>query len=331
MIFAAMSGISAAATITMGLVALPSMFKRGYDKQIVMGCISAGGALGILIPPSVAMVLYCMLVGISVGRVFAGGVFPGILLGGMFIIYIAVRCQLNPKLGPPIPVEERVPLRSTLPLFKALILPTIVIVSVLGSIFTGMATATESAAVGAFGAMICAAVSRKLDWPMVRESCIATLKLTTLVLWLMIGASWFSSVWTATGGPGFVTTAVQSLGVNRWVIMCGMQLILIFLGCVMETTGILMVTVPVFFPIIKALGFDPVWFGVLFIVNMEMGFLTPPFGLNLFYMKAIVPKEITMQDIYRSIVPFVGLQFIGLVICLLFPQIVLWLPDIMVR
>jgi len=327
-IFAAMAGISGAATVTMGLIALPSMLKRNYDKRLVIGCISAGGALGVLIPPSVTFIIYGVMADVSIGRLFAGGVFPGFLLSTLFNVYIIVRSRLNPDLGPALPPEERTPLRAILPHFKALALPMVLIVGVLGSIFSGMATPTEAAAVGAFGALICTAVHRKLRLPLIRESCHETLRLTAMVMWIVVAATWFSSIYSAIGGPAFINQIILSLGVNPWFVLVGIQIILIILGMIMETTGIIMITVPIFIPIIAALGFDPVWFGVLFVMNMEMGFLTPPFGVNLFYMKGIVPEGITMGDIYRSIVPFVFLQLTGLIIVMLVPKIALFLPNL---
>ncbi len=327
-VFAAMAGISGAATVTMGLIALPSMLKRNYDKLIAIGCISAGGALGVLIPPSVTFIIYGVMANVSIGRLFAGGVFPGFLLSILFSIYIIVRSHLNPNLGPALPPEERAPLRAILPHFKALALPLILIVGVLGSIFSGMATPTEAAAVGAFGALICTAVHRKLRLSLIKESCNETLRLTAMVMWIVVAATWFSSIYSAIGGPQFINQTIQALGMNPWFVLIGIQLLLIILGMIMETTGIIMITVPIFIPIITALGFDPVWFGVLFVMNMEMGFLTPPFGVNLFYMKGIVPEEITMGDIYRSIVPFVFLQLTGLIIVMLVPKIALFLPNL---
>jgi len=325
--FAAMAGISGAATVTMGIIALPSMLKRNYDKTIALGCIQAGGALGILIPPSVTMVVLGLVGELSVGRLFAGGIFPGLLLSSLFIIYILVRSHFNPRLGPALPPEERASVRVVVSQFRALVLPILLILGVLGSIFTGIATPTEAAAVGALGSIISTGVHRRLNWSLVLECCNETLRLTAMILWIIVGAIWLSSVYTAIGGPGFINQLIQSLGVNRWTILIGMQLILIVLGMVMETSGILLICIPIFMPIIKMLGFDPLWFGILFVMNMEMGFLTPPFGINLFYMKGIVPEGITMGDIYRSIIPFVFLQLIGLIMVMLIPEIATFLPN----
>jgi len=327
-IFAAMAGISGAATVTMGLIALPSMLKRNYSKDIAIGCICAGGALGILIPPSIVMIVYGVMAQVSIGRLFAGGVFPGLVLSALFITYILIRARLNPRLGPPLPPEDRVSLRKMLPEFRALIFPIALVLAVLGSIFSGIATPTEAAAVGALGAMISTALSRRLNWPLIQESGTQTLRLTAMILWIAIAATWFSSTYSAIGGPQFVNQFLQSLGVSRWLVLAGIQFILILLGMVMETMGIIMITVPIFIPIIRAFGFDSLWFGILFVMNMEMGLLTPPFGVNLFYMKGIVPKDVSMGDVYRSIVPFVLLQLTGLIIVIIFPKIATFLPDL---
>ncbi len=329
-IFAAMAGISGAATVSMGIIALPAMLSRGYDKTIAMGCISGGGALGILIPPSVPMILYATLTGVSIGGLFAGGVLPGLLLAAIFIIYIGVRCHFQPHLGPPLPVEERVSWREKFISLRAVLLPIMIIIMVLGSIYIGVCTATEASALGCVGASISAAVYRKLNWTLIKESCFRTAALTALIIWILIGAYGFTAVYTGTGAHVLMEHIMMSIPGGRWVILITMQIIFFILGCILDPVGIIMICTPVFVPVITALGFDPLWFGVLFIMNMEMGYLTPPFGFNLFYMKAIVPPDITMGDIYRSIVPFVILQGIGLIIVIIFPEIALWLPKLIV-
>jgi tripartite ATP-independent transporter DctM subunit len=329
MIFAAMAGISGAATVSMALIALPSMLKRGYSKQIAIGSIAAGGALGILIPPSVTMIVYGVLAEVSVGRLFAGGILPGMLLGSLYMTYILVRSRFQPWLGPVIPMEERITVRKILPEFKALILPIALMMMVLGSIFSGMATPTEAAAVGAFGAILCAAVTNSLSWSFLNHSVRESLRLTSMVLWIALGAVWFSSLYAAVGGSAFINSFIGSLDVSPWVVLICIQLLLFVLGMVMETNGIIFITVPILVPIIKSLGFDPVWFGIVFIMNMEMGLLTPPFGLNLFYIKGVAPKSISMSDIWGSVGPFVLLQGIGLITVMVFPHIVTAIPDML--
>jgi len=335
-IFAAMAGASAPATVTMGLVALPSMLKRGYHKSIAIGSIAAGGALGILIPPSVTMILYAMITGTSVGRLFIGGLFPGLLLSSLFSAYIAIRCGISPKMGPSISKKELeeeklAAAKGVLDIFRTLVLPILLIISVLGSIYTGVATPTEASAVGAFGALIVAAINRRLNWSNWKGANMEALRLTTMILWIAVGGFWFASVFQAVGASRFVSELIMRSALGPWGIIIIMQLTFFFLGMLMDPAGIIFITMPVYYPVVVQLGFDPVWFGVLFIVNMEMAYLTPPFGVNLFYLKAIVPKEITMGDIYRSCIPFVGIQAIGLVLVLIFPQIILWLPGQMLH
>jgi tripartite ATP-independent transporter DctM subunit len=329
---AAMSGVSAAAVLTMGIIAVPAMLKRGYDKSMVLGATMAGGALGQLIPPSVLMVVYGGMAGVSVGKLFMGGVFPGLLLSGLFILYIGLRSFIQKDLAPALPLEERrqITWRMKFVALKAIILPVLLIVGVLGSIFEGIATPTEAAAIGAFGSIICGLIYGRLSWEVVKVACINTLKSSCMVMWIMIGSLLFVSFYFGVGGADFVKDTLVGIKLSRWVIILGMQLVIFILGCLMDPAGIVMLCTPLWIPVIKALGFDPLWFGVLFIVNLEMSYLTPPFGYNLFYMKSIAPEGVTMADIYRSVTPFVALQAIGLVICMFFPEIITWLPGKMI-
>ena len=330
-IFAAMSGISATATVSMGLIALPAMLKRKYDKILAMGCISGGGALGILIPPSVPMILYATLTGESIGGLFAGGVFPGLLLTVIFSLYIGIRCFFQPWMGPALPKEERATWKEKFISLKAVALPFVIIIMVLGSIYAGVCTATEAAALGCLGAVISAGVYRKLTWTLLKESCHRTASLTAMIIWILIGAYCFTSVYTGTGAHELMEHLLLSIPGGRYAILITIQTVFFILGCILDPAGIIMICTPVFVPVIKSLGFDPLWFGVLFIMNMEMGYLTPPFGFNLFYMKAIAPAGVTMVDIYRSVVPFVILQGIGLAIVIIFPEIALWFPRMLAR
>jgi tripartite ATP-independent transporter DctM subunit len=326
MIFAAMCGVSGAATVSMGLIALPSMLDRKYSKDIAIGSISAGGALGILIPPSIPMILYGLFSGESIGALFASGVFPGILLGMMFIAYILIRCYLQRDLGPALPKEQRATWGEKFKSLLAVFPPLLLIVIVLGSIFGGVATPTEAAALGALGSIVCAGITKTLTWKVISGSCYGTMKLANMVVWIIIGGTAFTSLYTAIGAIDFIKEVVAAIPVGPYIILFGMQMVLFLLGMLLDPGGIIMICTPVFVPVIKTLGFDPIWFGLLFIVNMEMAYLTPPFGFNLFYMKAIVPKEISMGDIIRSILPFVGIQALCLMIVILFPEIATWLP-----
>ncbi len=326
-IMSAMVGVIGAIIVSMGLIALPSMLKRGYDKGLAMGSIMAGGALGVLIPPSIMLIMYAMWAGISIRKMFLGAIVPGLLMGGLFLVYIGVRCYFNPALGPALSEEKRISWREKLTYLKALILPFLLIIFVLGSILAGIATPTEASGIGAFGALICAAVYRRLNWNMVKGACITTLKLSAMVMWIGFGAVMFISVYNALGGVTFIKTLMLSLPVEPWVLLVGMMLIVILLGMIIEWVGIIMLVVPIFIPIAAALGFDPLWFWMLICINLQMDVLTPPFGYALFYMKGVAPREITTMDIFRASIPFVFIQLTVLVLAMIFPQIVMWLPS----
>jgi len=327
-IFAAMSGIVGAGTVTMALIALPSMLKRGYDKRMAIGVVCAGGALGQLIPPSVDMILYGFIAKESVGKLFAGGVIPGLVLAFLYILYVAVRCGIQPAMGPALPPADRATWSQKFASVKAVLLPILLVIGVLGSIFGGLATPTESAAIGAVGAIVCSAVYRRLNWVNLRESAYRALRVTSMVMWIVLAASVFASVYQALGAVELMKGALTNLPFGRWGVMLTIQVIFFIMGCFMDDTAIMMITIPVFLPVIKALGFDTVWFGVLFIVNMQMGFLTPPYGFTLFYVRGVAPEGVTMGDIYRGVWPFVGLQAVGLLVVMIFPALILWLPNL---
>lgn len=326
-IFAAMAGISSVATVSMGLIALPSMLDRKYDKVMAVGCINAGGALGILIPPSIIMILYGSMAEVSVGQLFAGGILPGIILTLIFVTYIGVRCYLNRDLGPA--VEERYSWRKKLASLKGVVLPMGLVCLVLGVIYTGVATPTEAAGVGAGGAILTAAAHRRLRWTYLRQATVETLQLTVMIFWIIIGAVTFTHFLAYAGIQNMIQEWVLSLEVNRWVIMLTIQGIFFILGMFLDPAGIILLTTPIFVPIVTHLGFDPLWFGILFTINMEMAYITPPFGFNLFILKGVVPSEISMADIYRSVGPFVLLQALCLGIVMLWPELALYLPSLM--
>lgn len=327
-IFAAMSGLSAAGTLTMGLVALPSMFKRGYDRKLAMGAVMGGGALGILIPPSVPFVIYTLFAKASVGRLFLAGIFPGFLMAFLFMVYIFIICQLRPTAGPALPKEERAGWRPKLVSIRAVILPILIVLGVLGSIFAGVASPTEAAAIGVVGAMISASIYRRITWENMKKATHQCLQVTGMALWIGVAAICFASVYNGIGAVDFISNTVQSLGIDRWIVMIGMQISILILGCFLDPLGIMMITLPVYIPLVEALGFDVIWFGVLFVINLEMGYLTPPFGFNLFYMKGIAPPGVTMQMIWAAAYPFVAIQMITLIIVMIFPEIALFLPNL---
>ena len=349
-ILAAMVGVIGAAEVAMGLLALPAMLKRGYDPELACGSILAGGTLGILIPPSILAILFAVVAQQSVGDLFIGAVFPGLLLSGMYIAYVTTRCYINPALGPPLPVAERVNFVEKLRLLRGIIAPILLIVLVLGVIFTGVATPVEAAGIGTFGAIFVAATHRRLSWANLQEAAITTLKASAMVLWIIFGASIFVGFYILQGGQRFVADALIGTGLGPYGILLVMMIILIILGMFLDWVGILLLAVPIFIPILLQLEFnglfgfdgptagidDPdkkreamqLWFGVVYIVNMQMSFLSPPFGYALFYLKSVAPPEIGMGTIFRSALPFLLLQALGLFICIVFPQLILWLPGV---
>src|SRR5690554_924045 len=326
-IFAAMVGVSGATVVAMGTIALPAMLKRGYSKELALGCINTGGGWGILIPPSIMMILYSIITGASVGRMFAAGVFPGLLLVVLVSLYVGIRCYFQPQLGPALPKEERGTLREKVLSTRAIILPIIIVVMVMGSIMGGITTPTEAAAMGVLGAMLSALVYRKLSISLLHDAAIRTLKLSGMIMWILFGAHAFSSAYQGMGAQQFIEGLMLLLPGGPWGIIITMMLIVFILGMVLDPVGIMLITLPVFIPVVESLGFDLIWFGILFVINMELGYMTPPFGFNLFYLKGVVPPGITMGDIYRSVVPFVIVQIVGMGILMVFPQIVTWLPN----
>jgi tripartite ATP-independent transporter DctM subunit len=327
-IFAAMVGVSGAAVVTMGTIALPAMLARGYDKQMAIGCISAGGGLGILIPPSVLMILYSLITGASVGKLFAAGVVPGVLLAILLCAYIFIRCWLQPSMGPALPPEERGSWPEKLAALRAVLLPMLIVAMVLGSILFGLATPTEAAAVGVLGAIISAILHRQMSWALLRDSCLRTFKLTGMIVWILFAAHAFSSAYQSMGAQSLIQSLMAYIPGGPWGTIIFIQLVLLLLGMVLDPVGIMLITLPVFLPIVTALGFDPIWFGILFIINMEIGYQTPPFGFNLFYLKGIVPSGITMGDIYKSVTPYTLVMVLGLILVMLFPQLATWLPSL---
>jgi tripartite ATP-independent transporter DctM subunit len=339
---AAMVGVVGATEVTMGMIALPAMLRRGYDQKLACGSLLAGGTLGILIPPSVMAIVYAVVAQQSLGELLVGSIFPGLMLSGFYISYVTIRCYINPKLGPALPPEERVDWREKLRLLKNTIEPILLILLVLGVIFLGIATPVEAAGVGTFGALVIAALHRRLNWINLHDAAIATLKATAMVMWIFFGATMFVGFFIVKGGQTFVAESILGTGLPPYGILLLMMVILFVLGMFLDWVGILLLTVPIFLPIMKGLewsgllGFAgvkaddvPLWYGVIFMVNMQMAFLSPPFGYSLFYLKSVAPPEISMATIFRSSVNFMALQWLGVALCILFPQIILWLPSLL--
>lgn len=329
-IFAAMAGVAAAAVVTMGLIGLPAMLNRNYDKRLAIGSIVGAGPLGILIPPSVPMIILATTANISVGRLFAGGMIPGAILTVMFLAYIGIRCFFQRGLAPALPLEDRGTWREKFISLRAIILPILLIVAVLGSIFAGIASPTEAAAVGAAGALLCAAIYRRFNWQFIKEVSYRTATFTAMIMWITFGAAAFAAVYSGAGVTNFILQELSGLEVNRWFILIGMQVILLFLGMFLEPAALILIGAPIFFPIAISLGFDPVWFGVLYVMVIMMGYLTPPFGYSMFYLKSVAPPSVTMGDIYRSIVPWLAIMLLAIILVMIFPQIALWFPDLII-
>ena len=327
-IFAAMCGISGAAVVAMGTIALPSMLERGYDKRMVLGCINTGGGWGILIPPSILMILYSLITGVSVGQMFAAGVLPGILLMVLTCAYIIIRCYFQPELAPALPKEERASWREKMLALRAVILPIIIVFVTLGSIIAGVTTPTEAAAVGVLGALVSAVVYRRFSWELMRDASIRTFKLTGMIMWILFAAHAFSAAYQSMGAQELIEGMITGIPGGPWAVIITMMVIVFFLAMVLDPVGIMLITLPVFLPIVQSMGFDPVWFGILFVINMEIGYMTPPFGFNLFYLKGVVPPSITMKDIYVSVIPFVLVEIVGLALIMIFPEIATYLPDL---
>jgi tripartite ATP-independent transporter DctM subunit len=307
---------------------------------VACGSLLAGGTLGILIPPSVMAIVYAVVAQQSLGELLIGSVFPGLLLSGMYIVYITLRCTINPSLGPALAPEERVSFREKLRLLRNTIAPILLILLVLGVIFFGIATPVEAAGIGTFGALVVCALNRRLNWINVHGAAIATLKATSMVMWIFFGATMFVGFFIVKGGQEFVASSIIGTGLPPYGILFLMMGILFVLGMFLDWVGILLLTVPIFVPILLKLSFGglfglagvkpediTLWYGVIFIVNMQMAFLSPPFGYSLFYLKSVAPPQISMAMIFKAAVPFIGLQAIGNALCIIFPQIILYLPS----
>ncbi len=328
-VFAAVTGITPPATTTMGQIAYPSMMRYKYDRSIAIGCIAAGGALGALIPPSVPFIFYGLLAKVSIGDLFMAGVLPGLMLATFYVIYIGVRCRIQPHLGPALPEEEKFTRQEKFAAVFSIWPFAVLIAIVLGVIWGGVATPAEAAAFGAAGAFIINLVYGKLTWEVLRESLVSTLKLSGMGLWILIGATVYLNVFNSMGSQDLLTNLVLSMPGGSTGILLMMMLIILILGMVMDDWAIILLCTPLFIPIIDELGIDKLWFGALFIVNIQIAYLTPPFGFVLFWIKGVLPKDVSMGDVYNSVGPFVALQFVGLTLIFIFPQIATWLPSIL--
>lgn len=331
-LMAAMVGVLGAEVVTIGIVALPAMLARGYSKQLALGCICAGGGLATLIPPSVVFIMYGLTAGVSIGQLYMAGIVPGLMLAAMYITYIIVVCKFKPELAPASATSESdLPLGDKIRLLGKLALPAFVVFMVLGSLYLGWATPTEAGGVGVAGAAIAAAIRRRLTWGAVRHAITETTKTTTMLYWLFFGSSALIGVYTLAGGTTMIQDVLTALPLGPLGVIMLMQLVWIVLGCFIDWIGILLLTAPIFVPVAVKLGFDPVWLGVLFCMNMQISYISPPFGPAAFYLKGVAPAGITLSDIFSSIWPYLGLQIVALGLLIAFPQIALWLPSTMDR
>jgi tripartite ATP-independent transporter DctM subunit len=328
-VIAAMSGISTTGVVLMGIIGLPPMLKRNYDRLLAVGSIMAGGTLGPLIPPSLIIVLYGFVSGESIGKLFLGGVIPGLIISMFFCGYILLRCYLNPSLGPALLPEERATWEKKIKALRGLIIPILLVISVLGTLFLGIATPTEASAVGALGSIVSAAIHGKLNWKDLKAVAARSLKTIGFIMWIIYAAGCFAAIYQGLGISGLLQNMIGGWEINKWVVLVLIQLVWLVMGCLMDSGSILMITAPIFLPIAKLLDFNLLWFGLLFSVNTEMGLLTPPFGINLFIMRGIAPPEISTKDLYRSVFPFISCQMMGLILIMIFPEIVIWLPNLL--
>jgi tripartite ATP-independent transporter DctM subunit len=329
MIFAATTGVVGASETAIGLLAVPSMLKANYSKALASGSVCAGGTLGILIPPSIMLILYAPMAGVSVLQMFAGAIIPGLMLGLAYIIYILVRCAINPSMGPSMPREERIKVfskASILEGLKYLFPPLLLVFMVLGSIFFGIASPTEAGAVGAIGATILGIAYRGLTWQSFKENCFVTIRVTAMIVFIAVAASLFTGAFLSAGCGQVITNTLESFGLGPWGIFITMLLIILVLGMFIDWIGILMIIVPIFSPMLLSLGFNPLWVGLVVCTSLQISFLTPPFAYSIFYLKGI-NVGLDLPEMYRGIVPFVGLQVFVVILIILFPDLCLWVPE----
>ncbi len=327
-VISAMNGLSVAGMAIGATIALPELLRRGYDKVMVTGVIQAGSSLGILVPPSVVLVLYGMIARQPVGQLWLAGVFPGLMMAALFIAYIAIRCRIQPHLGPTLPPEERqVSWGVKLRLLRAGILPLVIFFLMTGLFLMGYTNLTESSAVGATAATIAALVKGRLTRAVMEETIRKTLGVSCMFMWIILAALCFGAVFDGLGAVKAIESFfVEKMGLGPWEILIMMQLSYLLMGMFLDDTAMLVIVAPLYVPLVKVLGFDLVWYGVLYTITCQVAYMTPPFGYNLFLMRAMAPPEVTLGDIYRSILPFVLVMCTGLAIVMVFPEIALWLP-----
>ena len=328
-LISAMNGLSVAGMAIGATIALPELLKRGYDKKMVTGVIQAGSSLGILVPPSVVLVLYAMIARQPVGQLWLAGVFPGLMMAGMFILYIYIRCRIQPQLGPVLPPSERnVPMSEKLRLLRAGLLPIVIFAAMMVPFINGWTSLVESSAVGALTAFLAAVVKGRMTKEVFEVSVRSTLAITCMFMWIILAAMGFGAVFDGLGAVRAIDNLfTEQMHLDPWTILILMQISFLLMGTFLDDTAMLVIVAPLYVPLVKALGFDLIWYGVLYTITTQIAYMTPPFGYNLFLMRAMAPPEITLRDIYVSIVPFVLVMILALTLIMVFPQIAMWLPN----
>ncbi|MCJ2377026.1 TRAP transporter large permease subunit [Vibrio sp. ZSDZ34] len=322
-LLASMSGVIGGETVLLGILALPQMLRLGYNRKLAIGTTCAGGALGTMLPPSIVLIIYGMTASVSIGDLFKASFLPAFLLAACYIGYVLIVCKLNPDYAP-IPSDEELE-QNDVSYFKALFFPLLSVAVVLGSIYTGVASVTEASALGVVGIMISALIRGELNWLMLKESAIATMRTCGMIMWIGIGASALVGIYNLMGGIDFVEETILSLsGGNALTTLIIMMVILLVLGMFLDWVGVALLTMPIFVPIVINLGYDPIWFGVVFCLNMQVSFLSPPFGPAAFYLKSVAPKDISLGEIFSSLLPFIALQVFVLSLVIAFPQLAMW-------
>ena len=328
-LISAMNGLSVAGMAIGATIALPELLRRGYDKIMVTGVIQAGSSLGILVPPSVVLVLYAMIARQPVGQLWLAGVIPGLMMATMFIIYIYIRCRMQPELGPPLPESERnVPMSEKLRLLRAGLLPLVIFAAMMVPFVKGWTSLVESSAIGAMTAFLAAILKGRMTKDVFETSVRQTLAISCMFMWIILAALGFGAIFDGLGAVKAIENLfTEQLHLGPWAILILMQLSFIVMGTFLDDTAMLVIVAPLYVPLVGALGFDLIWYGVLYTITTQIAYMTPPFGYNLFLMRAMAPPEIGLRDIYRSIIPFVAVMALALALVMMFPQIALWLPD----
>ena len=329
-LISAMNGLSVAGMAIGATIALPELLRRGYDKIMVTGGIQAGSSLGILVPPSVVLVLYAMIARQPVGQLWLAGVMPGLLMAALFIVYIYIRCRVQPELGPPLAEDERdVSRAEKLRLLRAGILPLVIFAVMMVPFVRGWTSLVESSAIGALAAFVAAVLKRRMTREVFETSVRQTLAISCMFMWIILAALGFGAIFDGLGAVRAIETLfTERLGLSPWMILILMQLSFIVMGTFLDDTAMLVIVAPLYVPLVGALGFDLIWYGVLYTITTQIAYMTPPFGYNLFLMRAMAPPEIGLTDIYRSIIPFALVMVLALSLVMIFPQIALWLPGL---